>query len=95
MNFFAHQQHLVNTRRTAELTALAGARRVRHRELVLVELYLAQISSSQGHRSRASRAGRGATEREAQPRIDDAVSFASASACSTGPRQRSTSSLVS
>jgi hypothetical protein len=45
-------QRLLDTRRKAELAALAGARRIRRRDLVLVELYLAQISSNRGRRAR-------------------------------------------
>lgn len=44
-----------STLRAAERTAMAGARRVRQRELALVELYLMQISAHRGAGARLDR----------------------------------------
>jgi hypothetical protein len=48
----AGRERLLDARRSAEMAALAKARRTRLREIALVEQYLAQIRWNQGSRSR-------------------------------------------
>ncbi len=51
----SQQTRAGSARRAAERAALAGAQRVRRRELDLVELYLMQISAHRGVESRLGR----------------------------------------
>jgi hypothetical protein len=46
----AGQERLCEARKAAELAAMGAARRMRHRELALVELYLAEIGADKPRR---------------------------------------------
>jgi hypothetical protein len=61
----ANHQRLTEARRVAELAALNRARRLRRRELMLIELYIAEISSDRLARTLAP-----------QPRLDYLVPLA-------------------